>query len=136
MATSMESLWGKLPTRKGETRTPEQILRMQAQILSEATDQLLVGQVNVLGERITVDLRFYVAAPSLYGARVPVAYVQHRASSYPCWLLDPLDSLSIKKVEKARWEGLTTHEGWIECPDEAAFLSALSRILGSAKVHS
>src|SRR6266404_5119876 len=82
MRIMTESLWGDIP--KGDNlKTPISILREQAAILGDATDNILVADVVPNTQRGTVTLHFYVTAPALDNYRVHLLQVRHDVALYP-----------------------------------------------------
>lgn len=111
---NIENLWGDIP--KGENlKTPVAILREQAAILGEATDNLLVADVVPNKQKESMTLHFYVTAPALDNYRFHLFQVDHQIELYPL------------EVE--------TDEVVYQCSDENSFKGALKAILSSPKVH-
>jgi len=83
-----ESLWGKLPT--GENlRTPIFVLREQAEILTKATEGVLVGRVQSQ-QRTEVSLlhQLQIVAPALNQYVYTVLAVSHSVMVYPASVTD------------------------------------------------
>jgi hypothetical protein len=136
MVTATENLWGSLPGPTDKIITPKRILQEQAQILSDVYDHRLVGEVSVSGVRGMIEVSLYIVAPTLNNYHVLVARAHHPATVYPVFLEDPLDSLSLDYVElDAPWIADSEGRG-IRCDDESGFRLALSKVLGSEKVHT
>jgi hypothetical protein len=135
MVTATENLWGTLPDQKDKIRTPRHILREQAQILSDAYNHLIVGEVtsNTLEEKITDSL--YIVAPALNNYRVLIARARHGYTAYPATLEDPFKILRSHTDYRPPAETKTRH-GFVRCESESDFREALSHILGSETVHS
>jgi hypothetical protein len=121
MAISIESLWGALPDLSDKINTPKRILQEQAQILADATQHLLVGDVRATGQGDSIIVRLNIVAPTLNNYRVNIVRVKHDALAYPALVFNALDSTDV----------LGTY-----CNDEQALRQKLSEILGSEKVHS
>lgn len=109
-----ESLWGDIP--KGDNlKTPISILREQAAILGNATDNILVADVVPNTQRGEVTLHFYVTAPALDNYRVHLLQVKHDVGLYP----------------------LVIETDWMEyeCSTEEIFMEDLGAVLSSQEVH-
>jgi hypothetical protein len=111
-----ENLWGDLPTSP-EIKPPVTILREQATILSEATNKILIGDVNVTKDGPLFRSQLYIQAPALDNYVYVVLTVQHDIMLYP-----------LKVVDVAK--GVLYH-----CEDESQYRVALRDILSSPHIH-
>ncbi len=115
MAT--QDLWGDLSLEEN-IRTPVTILREQAALLGQKTNNLLEGQVNIaqtgtLSERFSA--LFFIVAPLLNNYRYHLLSVQYPPTAmYPLDLQDHSNTGSLKKIV---------------CVDEASFIQALGEVL-------
>jgi len=121
MAISTESLWGALPHLRDKINTPKRILQEQAQILADATQHLLVGDVRATGQGDSIIVSLNIVAPTLNNYRVNIVRVKHDALAYPALVFNALDSTDVHGTY---------------CNDERALRQKLSEILGSEKVHT
>jgi len=113
---SAENLWGDLP-KAGDLRTPITILREQASVLGDATNNVLVGDV-ITGRRLEgFRLSLGIVAPALDNYRIAILAVNHDMTLYPLLVTDLLSG------------------GEIQCADEEAFKAALKDILSGPRVH-
>ena len=76
------NLWGDFPVEE-DVKTPESVLRDQAQILAEATQGLLDGRLEFSQKGSDFDIRFYIVAPLLNNFRYLVARVVYPATLFP-----------------------------------------------------
>lgn len=108
-----KNLWGELPTEE-VIRTPLQILREQAAILGEKTENLLEGRVQQEATAKLFRNTLYIVAPSL-GYSYAVLDVTYGVDLYPVSVRDAQIGVS------------TT------CEDEESFEQALADIFSSAQ---
>jgi hypothetical protein len=111
---SAENLWGEIP-KQGNLRTPTAILREQASILGEATNNILVADVVVSKKSNQFVQTFFVVAPALDNYRISILSVTHDMTLYPLSLM--------------------SEAGNYQCTNEASFKQALKYILSSPRVH-
>lgn len=118
---AIENLWGDIPIKANIDRTPLTLLQEQASILGQATNNLLVGEVNTWSSQ--ADDRFYaelyIVAPTLNEYRYSLFEVSYPLGFYPVTI--------------------TLHAGdgtKVKVKDEEEFKQALSTILQSTKVHN
>lgn len=109
-----KNLWGELPT-EDVIRTPLQILREQAAILGEKTENLLEGQVQQSVASQTFQNTLFIVAPSL-GYSYAVLSARYSVDLYPVTVIDA----------QIGGNGIT-------CEDEESFEQALTTILSSAQ---
>lgn len=118
---TVQSLW-EIPSKPETFRTPTTILREQAEILSELTGNMLIGEIRheepVLDENL-FNVSLYIAAPVLKQYRLKVLEIVHGANPYP---VKVADSLNLDKFNE-------------EAGNEDEYLSILKRILSSEKVQ-
>jgi hypothetical protein len=113
---SAESLWGELP-RRGDLRTPLTILREQAVLLGEATNNVLVGDVatSQRGPKFVSSLG--IIAPALDNYRISILSITYDMTLYPLVISKELAG------------------GSVPCKDEGSFKQALKDTLSSPRVH-
>lgn len=107
------NLWGDLPTGS-DVVPPSTILREQAAILSDQTNNILAGEVRVVRDDDVIRHALEIVAPALDNYRYTVLVAQHRVDLYPVSVLAP-----------------QLGRGWVECGNEAAFVAEVERILKS-----
>lgn len=117
---AQESFWGDL-SDLATVKAPVAFLREQANVLSDASGNVLRGEVTSSTSRISneLHLRLDIVAPGLNNYRYTVLRLSHKnpAQLYPLQL-----------------SGTINHET-IECHTEEAFLAQLKRILSSPTVR-
>ena len=90
---TVQSLW-EIPSESETFRTPTTILREQAGILSELTENTLVGEIRheepILNEN-TFTVSLYIAAPSLKNYRLKVLEIIHGTNLYPVKVANSLE---------------------------------------------
>ena len=111
-----EILWGQIP-KTGNLRTPITILREQAGLLGEATNNILQGDVSVSRAGEDFLLTLVIIAPSLDNYRYAILTVHHKMTLYPLLV-----------------ERLITG-GSVQCNNEDSFKTTLKDILSSPRVH-
>lgn len=111
-----ENLWGDLPTSP-EIKPPVTILREQATILSEATNNILIGDVTVSKDGLLVRSQLYIQAPALDNYVYLVLTVQHDIMLYPLKIVDIAKGV------------------FYSCEDESQYRTALKDILSSPHTH-
>jgi hypothetical protein len=113
-----ENLWGEIP-KKGNLRTPITILREQAGLLGQATNNVLEGDVSMgrdaFGSEFQITLS--IVAPALDNYRFALVRVMHELMLYPLTVFD--------LVNDVRYD----------CDGEETFLRALKQILSSQGTH-
>jgi hypothetical protein len=114
-----KNLWGQLPT-PDETRTPTQILKEQAALLSDLTQGVLQGDVTVDARVLqgSFYLRLDIVAPAIDNYRYSVLSAHHGVQLYPVTVTRQFET-SVA----------------VECRDEATFESTLGQILTSPSVR-
>ncbi len=112
---SVNSLWGDLSDLE-RVVTPREILSEQANLLTQATKGVLVGQVsnNNISDGFSYDLE--VRVPCLNNYSYTILTVQHKIDLYPVSIV-------------TNGGGRYTH-----CASEEQFISALTNILSSKEV--
>lgn len=115
-----KNLWGDLP-KVSQVRTPEQILREQAEELTKLTNGLIVGVVDSktqysLGP-FTHALR--LRAPTLNNYTIAIVEIGYNIGFYPVTGVSIVDT------------GL----GSGRCENEEEFVAFLGEILGSEETH-
>jgi hypothetical protein len=116
---STKSLWGQLPPTEG-IRTPTQVLKEQATVLTDMTRGVLQGEVSVSHGGGVFSLDLHIVVPALDNYRYVVARATHGIDLYPVtvtpgWKYNP--------------------KGGIVCADEGEFERELGTILSSEKVQ-
>ena len=120
--STAENLWGEIPTQS-DVRAPVVILREQASKLSELTNMLLLGNVEVARQYDEIVITLSIIAPSLQTYTYEVLRVVHGALMYPVKVFDVNNVL-----------GRNAYQG-IECDNEADFKVTVTEILRSDKVR-
>lgn len=125
-----EDLWGELP-RAEEIQAPRRILREQAQVLSDRTKRILVGQVETKSFIDGFQDTLVIIVPLLNNYTVDILEVRYPLAMYPLSIVDLLEpskeSLEIQQM------GLRGKP--IKCQNEQDFRAALKQILQSEHVH-
>ncbi len=111
-----ENLWGDIP-KTGNLRTPITILREQASLLSQATNNVLEGDVSVGREASDFSFTLYIVAPALKYYRYGILKVTHEMTLYPLWVNSLVDDQTFT------------------CGDEKQFKEVLTDILSSPHTH-
>jgi hypothetical protein len=112
---SIESLWGEIP-KADDIKTPIAILREQAAILGDATNNVLVAEVVPNKRGSTMLAHLYIAAPALDNYRFLVLTVEHELELYP---LSVEDETSL----------------YDNCKDETQYKAAVRAILSSDRLR-
>ncbi|PYS23501.1 MAG: hypothetical protein DMF72_08860 [Acidobacteria bacterium] len=111
-----ENLWGDLP-KSGDLRTPVSILREQATILGDQTNNVLVGDVITTQRGGNIVSEFEIVAPALDNYRVTVLTISHDMTLYPLLVIRHLGGSNV------------------QCPDETSFIAVLKETLSGKRVH-
>jgi len=112
-----ENLWGTLP-KPDSVRTPLFLLREQAEILTEATQGVLVGTVTTIPQvGSNLDHYLKIIAPALNHYSFSVVNVSHGMTVYPVTVIDLAQSMGY------------------EVRDEKTLKEILKKILSSEAVH-
>ena len=111
-----ENLWGDLP-KSGDLRTPVSILREQATILGDQTNNVLVGDVITTQRGGNIVSEFEIVAPALDNYRVTVLTISHDMTLYPLLVIRHLGG------------------GNVQCTDETSFKAVLKETLSGKRVH-
>jgi len=121
-----QNLWGEIPT-KGDLRTPIAVLREQAGLLGQATNNVLQGEATIgrdqgfrgvfSGRPHDFVIALFIVAPALDFYRIAILEVLHNVEIYP---------LTVRNL---------TNDNELECPDETSFLNAIKDILSSDEIH-
>src|SRR5205807_3389682 len=111
-----ENLWGDLP-KSGDLRTPVSILREQATILGDQTNNVLVGDVITTKRGGNIVSEFEIVAPALDNYRVTVLTISHDMTLYPLLVIRHLGGSNV------------------QCPDETSFIAVLKETLPGKRVH-
>lgn len=113
-----KNLWGDFKSIDVGS-TPAALLREQAALLGEMTQELLTAEVSSSSERGSLYHNLSIVAPPLDGYRVSILRACHGVEVYPVML---------DNVIEGRWN-------FAKCQNESEFLEAVSRILGSERVR-
>jgi hypothetical protein len=115
---STKSLWGDLSDLE-IVRTPKEILMEQAQLLTEATDGVLVGNVeSQSGSTTRLFIHdFDVTVPTLNNYSYTLLRIRHGVAMYPV-RVEASDPSTSK-----------------DCPNEEEFISTVGSILSSSAVR-
>ena len=113
---STENLWGELPSSENQ-KTPVQILKEQASILTQLTKGVLVGSVAPQDTRQPFSYVLGIRAPALNNYSAAILSIGHTIEMYPLVLQNQISGNSQR------------------CDDENAFIQAISRILKDEKTH-
>ncbi len=116
---TVKDLWGELPTQD-LVRNPYTILREQAALLGEKTENLLEGRVRRTGYSSGFMLFLDIVAPTLDNYSYTVLIVTHGIELYPV---------------RMKAEGYTTEAELKEYKGEKQFVEALSEILISNQIR-
>jgi len=116
---STKSLWGQLPATEG-IRTPTQVLKEQATVLSDMTSGVLQGDVSVNRTGDQFSLSLDIVVPALDNYHYNAAVATHGVELYPVTL-------------RSGWD--YSKESRLKCADEREFEKALEQILSSEKVR-
>jgi hypothetical protein len=110
-----ENLWGQIPT--SGPRPPVALLREQAAVIGQMTDNIIVGTVDSgrAGHDFVFDL--IVTAPALDNYMYTILSVRHGVDMYPLVLIDQ------------------TNTRTFDCSNEDNFKDRLRDTLSSEKVH-
>jgi len=113
-----DNLWGEIP-KKGSLRTPITILREQATVLGQATNNVLQGDVTTGRETFGSEFQMTlsIVAPALDNYRFSLLRVTHDLELFPVTVYDLVNDTQY------------------QCSDEASFLHALKEILSSKSTH-
>ncbi|HVM51020.1 MAG TPA: hypothetical protein VMU04_23530 [Candidatus Acidoferrum sp.] len=112
---SDENLWGELPVSEVK-RTPVQILKEQASLLTQMTRSVLVGFVGQMESAGDLRYALDIRAPALNNYTARIVLVIHPITLYPLSLVVPSG-------------------GTQTCQNEAAFVEALKARLQSESVR-
>ena len=81
--TKIKNLWGDLPI-EDNVRTPYIILKEQASILTEATNRLLIGEVNKRTHSSScVDCSLIIKVPSINNYTLSIIDITYPVTIYP-----------------------------------------------------
>lgn len=116
------NLWGEIAAQP-EVRPPIVILKEQASKLSELTNMLLVGEVEIERKYAEIKMTLSIIAPSLDNYEYEVLRAAHEVLMYPVNVYD-INSAT----EAVPWEP-------IKCENETEFITVLTQILTSETVH-
>ncbi|RJP30677.1 MAG: hypothetical protein C4527_09100 [Candidatus Omnitrophota bacterium] len=112
---SPENLWGELPVID-DVKTPVEILKEQAFVLSKMTKNFLDAAVSTYRDNRGLLADLEIVAPTLDGYSVLLLRLRYNLEPYPVTVLNELaDEIH-------------------ECPDENTFKHTLSKIFTSEKV--
>jgi hypothetical protein len=114
-----KNLWGQLPSAD-EVRSPGQILKEQASMLTKLTNGVLEGAVRMHQLRGDFILTFKIIAPALDNYEYSVLHVGHKVELYPLRVQPSWDVNGLEAVE---------------CENEDEFEEALTQIFGDARVR-
>jgi hypothetical protein len=130
MAT--DDLWGELPDVE-EIKTPFVLLKEQAELLTEKTDGLLVGEVTQRQVKVRKQGQptFTFAVPTLQGFQCTFDIVVPTLNNYKYSLL----SLVYKMMTLYPLDLSPANEPSVSCSDEEEFKKELGKILKSQKTQ-
>jgi len=111
---SVENLWGEIP-KPEDLRTPVSILREQAGILGEVTNNVLEAEVVTQRDQRNIILRLYINAPAMDNYKYLALWVEHGIELYP---------LTVEDDNRL-----------YNCADEAEFKKGLRVILSSPELR-
>ena len=118
--SKIKNLWGELPV-KDSIRTPYIILKEQAFILNEATNQLLIGHVEkiVLKRNPSYDFEcvLEIKAPSINNYSISVVEIKYPITIYPLIISSQV-----------------AEDSYQECRNETELNQILEKILSSSEV--
>ncbi len=125
MVTAIDSLWPAEIEVPDEETAPIAILKQQASILGQKTNNLVEAIVQTKAADFSrfMDHSFILVAPALNFYRYPLFSVQHRA--------DKLYPVTIVKQSSFEGAGVTSKK--IEAEDEDQFKGVLKNIFADAK---
>ncbi len=110
--------WTQLKAKAAELVPPVSVMRAQATLLTEATDGIVEGHVEVDRDGPWLRLFFDAVVPALNGYRVRLATASHEQTLYPVYV-------------GSRW---VVGEG-VECNTKDEFDAALSSVLGGEQIQ-
>jgi hypothetical protein len=110
-----KSLWGDLSDLE-IVRTPKEILKEQAEALTEATEGVLVGRVDASGPANNFSYELNVVVPRLNNYTYTIVTATHQIDLYPVRVY------------------VNTTQRWQSCENEQNFVSVLEAILSSKEV--
>jgi hypothetical protein len=111
-----KSLWGDLSDLE-IVRTPKEILKEQADALTEATEGVLVGRVGAAsGTGNSFSLELSVFVPRLNNYTYTILTADHKIDLYPVRVFP------------------STTQRYVTCENEQTFIKALEEILSSKEV--
>jgi hypothetical protein len=114
----IKNLWGELPP-PDMIRTPYHILREQAALLEEMTQNLLVGEVDRNTNFGVLRLSLRIVAPTLNNYSYTVLDVEHDVITvYPVFIASHMSE---------------SDEFRVKCENEDKFVQELGRILSSER---
>lgn len=109
------NLWGDIPIKE-EVKTPLAILREQAAILGELTNEILIARVHRKKDAREFEYTFYMIAPALENYTYAVLSVEHGIELYPIEIHD------------------MAADRYLRCDDEQGFIVAICEILSSERM--
>jgi hypothetical protein len=113
-----QNLWGDLGLEE-LIRTPVDILKEQANLLSTLTKGILFGDIKInKGTAGEIYLEMSIVAPAMDNYRFNVLDIKHGLELYPAIVVQP-----------------NSNEKRIECQNEEELTAALGDILGSERVR-
>jgi hypothetical protein len=116
---SSKSLWGPLPGAEGIT-TPTQILKEQAQELSEQTKGVLHGDVSVAQYQGNFTITLAIQAPFVDNYEYEVLKAAHTLDLYPVAVSPGWDPYNPRSR--------------VECADREEFQAAIGTILSAERI--
>jgi len=118
---SVQNLWGDLP-EVGAQKTPAQILREQADLLTQMSRGAVQGKVEPMAPAevngYELGYRLNIVASALNFYSVSILEVTHPVTLYPVYVRSELDPTYRRQA-----------------PDEESFVSALRKVLSSLEVR-
>lgn len=114
-----EDLWGDLP-KVEKLRTPLVILKEQAELISDKTEGLLVGEISQQQQSADAfQYLFKLIAPTLNNYSYSVLSIKHNIGFYPLNILD-----------------MQGGERWLVCSDENDYKEHLRIIFTAEKTQA
>lgn len=112
------NLWGDLGLEE-PVKTPTEILKEQAVMLTSLTNGILNGSVSVEGHGKHFDIILSIIAPAIGGYKLDILRVEHDLNDYPVEIINLIDDQRREHY----------------CSDEQELLEALGKILGSEQIR-
>ena len=114
---STENLWGSLDDFK-KIKTPLSIVREQGELLSQATQGILLGDVKIASQGGKIHFTLFIMAMQLNQYKCEILKVQHGIKIYP---VQVYNSRATAK--------------WKLCKTESSFVTEIKSILSSPETR-